>query len=252
MTTKATRAERLADAPFSLALSAGFFGFFSHTGLLLALEERDLRPARVVGVSAGALAGGLWSAGLPAAAIRDELLGLRRDDFWDPGLPWGGLLRGKKFGAKLADVLGRVGIDRIEACPVPFSAVVHDVVARRPLALSQGSLAVAIRASCTVPLMFQPMRIDGRIIVDGGVSDRIGETALVEGDGAPVLLHFLPSRRRFRLRAGEATPIGVAGRPTDVLVTPDLPRLGPFALRHAAQAVERTHAFAAQWLDAPA
>ena len=82
----------LASQPFTLALSAGFFGFFAHTGVLQALEEAGLRPRRIVGVSAGALAGGLWASGLSAAELAEELVRLRRVDFWDPGLPLGGLL----------------------------------------------------------------------------------------------------------------------------------------------------------------
>src|SRR5690606_10394272 len=87
-----TRAQWLADEPFTLALGAGFFGFFAQTGLLAALEDEGLRPARVVGVSAGALAGGLWASGLSAADLEAELCSLRREDFWDPGLPLFGLL----------------------------------------------------------------------------------------------------------------------------------------------------------------
>ena len=60
------RADELREKPFTLVLSAGFFGFFAHTGFLQTLEELELVPDRVVGASAGALAGGLWSAGLSA------------------------------------------------------------------------------------------------------------------------------------------------------------------------------------------
>ena len=68
-----TRAEWLAEAPFTLVLSGGFFGFFSHTGLLSALESAGLRPHRIVGCSAGALAGGAWASGVSAGALEDEL-----------------------------------------------------------------------------------------------------------------------------------------------------------------------------------
>ena len=246
-----SRAQWLAEQPFTLALSAGFFGFFSHTGLLAALEGRGLRPRRVVGVSAGALAGGLWASGLPAQQIGDQLSALRRGDFWDPGLPLGGLLRGRKFSAKLQEVLAPSGVERIEQCRTPFAAVVHDVMARRPLAVTSGSIDAAIRASCAVPLMFQPLRHEGRMVVDGGVSDRVGETAMAGEDGR-VLLHFLPSRRRFRVRAPGPIPAGVADRPTQVMVTPDLPKLGPFALQRGPEAIARTRESAETWLDEPA
>ena len=58
-TDRQTHADWLREQPFTLALSAGFFGFFAHAGVLRALEEQELRPARVVGASAGALSGGL-------------------------------------------------------------------------------------------------------------------------------------------------------------------------------------------------
>lgn len=245
----ATRAQWLASEPFTLALGAGFFGFFAHTGLLAALEDAGLKPARVVGVSAGALAGGLWASGLTAADLQAELCALRRDDFWDPGLPLFGLLRGRKFGAKLGHVLRRSGVQRVEDCPLPFAAVVHDVVRRSAVAVDRGPLDLAIRASCTVPLMFRPILDRGRVLVDGGVSDRGGFTAL--GDTRRVLLHWLPSRRRVRLSAAEPVPPAVPGRQSLVLVTPGLPKVGPFALHRGPLALTTTRAHVREWLAEP-
>ncbi len=244
-----TRAQWLAEAPFNLALSAGFFGFFSHTGLLQALEARALLPRRVVGVSAGALAGGLWASGVSATALGDELHALRRDDFWDPGLPLGGLLRGRKFAAKLHELLGGPGVHTFEECRVPFSAVVHDVIARRALVMNRGPLTVAIVASCTVPLMFRPVLNEGRILVDGGVSDRSGLTALPPSER--VLIHYLPSRRRVGPDAGRDAPQTVPGCPSLVLVTPDLPKVTPFRLERGSVALLHTREHAERWLDAP-
>ena len=242
-----TRAEWLAEGPYHLALGAGFFGFFSHTGLLLALEERGLLPKRVVGVSAGALAGGLWASGVSGEGLRNELVSLRREDFWDPGLPLGGLLRGRKFAARLRKVLAGPGISEIEQCRVPFAAVVHDVLARRAVVMDRGPIDVAIRASCTVPLMFRPILSGGRVLVDGGVSDRSGMSALP--DGERVLMHYLPSRRRVRLRTPERPPSRVPDRPSMVLVTPGLPKVDPFHLDLGPVALHRTREHAHRWLD---
>ena len=241
------RRDWLAERPFTLALSAGFFGFFSHTGLLAALEREGLVPTRIVGVSAGALAGGLWAGGVDAETLARELLALKRGDFWDPGLPLGGLLRGRKFAAELARVLGTRGVANIEECRVPFAAVVHDVLRRRPLAVEQGGLVPAIQASCTVPLMFRPLWQDGRLLVDGGVSDRIGRCALRSDER--VLLHYIPSRRRWRR---EAAPTTIAGLDARVIVTPDVPALGPFALARGGEAYEVTRSYASTWLAQPA
>lgn len=238
------RRDWLAAQPFTLSLSAGFFGFFSHTGLLAALEHHDLRPRRIVGVSAGALAGGLWASGLSAESLASELLGLRREDFWDPGLPLGGLLRGRRFAAELHRVLAPTGVRAIEDCPVAFVAIAHDVLARRTLAVDHGDLALAIRASCTVPLMFRPVWSRRRLLVDGGVSDRIGRTALAADER--VLVHYIPSRRRWR--RGGSTDLDGLG-PAQVLVTPGVPALGPFALGEARRAFEVTRDHAHAWLE---
>ncbi|MEM6296657.1 MAG: patatin-like phospholipase family protein, partial [Myxococcota bacterium] len=166
------RAAWLEDGPYTLMLSAGFFGFFAHTGLLRALEERGLKPQRIVGCSAGSLAGGLWASGMDAGALAAELVSLRRADFWDPGLPLGGLLRGKKFRERLRLLLTRLGVERIEQTPTTFVPIVHDVLRRVPLALQEGPIVESIVASCTVPAMFRPVWSQGRLLVDGGVSDR--------------------------------------------------------------------------------
>lgn len=242
-----TRAQWLAQEPFSLALSAGFFGFFSHTGLLQALEARALVPRRVVGVSAGALAGGLWSSGMTAAEIAEELYALRRQDFWDPGLPLGGVLRGHKFAAKLNALLDASDAQTFEGCRTPFAAVVHDVFARRSKVMDTGPLAIAIVASCTVPLMFRPVLHQGRVLVDGGVSDRTGLSALPKG--GRVLMHYLPSRRRVGWGASDPVPTGVPDRSGLVLVTPELPKVSPFKLETGPVALQRTLEHANRWLD---
>lgn len=242
----ATRREWLAAAPFTLALSGGFFGFFAHTGLLAALEEAGLRPARVTGVSAGALAGGAWASGLSAAALEDALVSLRRAEFWDPGLPLGGLLKGRLFSTKLLDVLRPTGVRRVEETRVPFTPVVHDVLRHRPLALERGAIDLAIRASCCVPLLFRPVRLDGRLLVDGGVSDRPGLTALRPGER--VLLHHLVPHERPRHDRPPAPPAGVDAH---VLTIPDLPLVTPFALERGREALAIAREHTRAWLDQP-
>ena len=190
-----TLREWLAEAPFTLGLSSGFFGFFAHAGALAVLEEEGLLPARVVGSSAGALAGGLWAAGLPAARIRDELLLLRREHFWDPR-PGLGLLRGALFRRRLEELLP---VDTFEACRRPLAVSVFDVGARETRVLDAGPLAPAVHASCAAPILFQPVRIGARTYLDGGVLDRHGLAGAAPGER--LLYHHLTSRSPWRRRA---------------------------------------------------
>lgn len=222
----------LAEAPFTLVLSSGFFGFFAHAGVVSVLEEEGLRPARVCGSSAGALVGGLWAAGLPAARLREELLALRRAHFWDPW-PGAGLLRGRRFRARVEALLP---VASFEACPIPFAASVFDVRARRTEVLSRGPLAPAIHASCALPILFQPVSIDGRLYADGGVLDRPGLAGVP--DGERVLYHHLTSRSPWRRRGSPA--LRVPERPgLRAVALAGLPRAGPFALERGRAAMAR-------------
>jgi NTE family protein len=233
--------EWLAEAPFSLALSAGFFGFFAHAGFVSALEEHGLRPRLVTGASAGALVGGLWASGTPAARIEAELRPLRREHFWDPAAGFG-LLRGELFRARIAAMLGASDFER---APVRAGLSAFDVRRRKTVVLERGDLARAICASCAFPGLLQPVRVDGRAMLDGGIADRPGHAGL---DGhSRVLFHHLASRSPWR-RSEPAIP-SRAGMTTITLG--DLPRLGPFRLARGAEAFDRARHATLAALEAP-
>src|SRR5690606_24187867 len=147
-----------------------FFGFFAHAGVLRALERAELLPSAVSGSSAGALVTGLWSAGLGAEAIEAEPMPLEREHFWDPR-PGLGLLRGERFRARPRALLPA---SRVEDCRVPVAVSVFDVHSRSTRVVREGALAPAIRAPCTLPLLFQPRWHQGRPPLDGGILDRPG------------------------------------------------------------------------------
>lgn len=227
-----TLREWLRESPFTLGLSSGFFGFFAHAGAVSVLEEERLLPARICGSSAGALVGGLLAAGLTAARMRAELLSLRREDFWDPR-PGLGLLRGARFRQRLDALLP---VRTFEACPRPVALSAFDLRARRTAVLRSGALAPAIHASCAAPVLFQPVWIDGRAYLDGGVLDRHGLAGA--GPAERVLYHHLTSRSPWRRRNSPA--LRVPERPgLQAVATHGIPRLGPFRLTGAAEAMER-------------
>jgi NTE family protein len=227
-----TLGEWLAEGPFTLAMSSGFFGFFAHAGFVWALEDEGFLPARLCGSSAGALVAGLWAAGAPARRICEELLQLRREHFWDvrPGL---GLLRGSLFRARLeAATQART----FEQCRVPLAVSVFDVRALRTVVLRSGPVAPAVHASCAAPVMFQPVRIGARLYLDGGILDRPGLQGTNPGER--VLFHHLTSRSPWRRRNSPA--LRVPARPDMHTVAIDaLPRLGPFRLERGREAMER-------------
>lgn len=221
----------LSARPFTLAMSSGFFGFFAHAGFVSVLEEECLLPARVCGSSAGALVAGLWATGIPAGRICDELLALRREHFWDVG-PGLGLLRGQLFRRRLEAV---VAARTFEECRVPLAVSVFDLGARRTSVLSRGQLVPAVHASCALPGLFHPVRIDGRLYLDGGILDRPGLASVAEDER--VLFHHLSTPPPWPI------PTGAARRPPrrrgmEVVAVQGLPRLGPFRLALGRAAME--------------
>lgn len=241
---RASLREWLRERPFTLAMSSGFFGFFAHTGVLSVLEDEDLLPARVSGSSAGALVTGAWAAGVDAAGLACELEALRREHFWDPG-PGAGLLRGALFRAKLESMLPAREIERAR---VPVAISTHEVARRRTRVIERGDLAAAIHASCAVPFMFHPVRVDGRWLVDGGVSDRPGLRGVPEGER--VLFHHLASRSPWRRKGDPALEIPRRAGLT-ALVIDALPRVGPYRLHEGMRALRAAREATKRALERP-
>ena len=218
----------LQAGPYTLAMSSGFFGFYAHAGVLKALEEADLLPAEVRGSSAGALVTGLWAAGVSARDIAAYLSELRRQDFWDPR-PGLGFLSGRLFDESLRALLPT---NDFTACLRPFRASVFDVWARRTVVRSEGDLAATIRASCSVPLMFHPVWMDGRPFLDGGILDRHG---LSGHRGGRLLYHHLLPNSPWRKKTGRSSQIpALPGLRAHVVE--GLPKVHPFQLERGPKA----------------
>lgn len=221
----------LAAGPFTLAMSSGFFSFFAHCGMLLTLEEEGLSPSAVAGSSAGALTGGLWAAGLPAARIGERYLSMEKTDFWDPA-PGPGLLRGRMF-RDMIDELSPV--DVMEDCQRPLSVSAFDILRFRTRVFTEGRFVDAIYASCAVPLMFRPIRIGAGIYADGGIADRPGLAGVQPG--TRVFYHHISSRSPWRRKNSQA--LRIPGRDNmATLVIGNLPRPGPDAMYAGRQALE--------------
>jgi NTE family protein len=242
MASAPTLREWLREGPFTLGLSSGFFGFFAHAGLVTVLEDEGLLPSRLAGSSAGALVSGLWASGVDGPRLHDELHALRREHFWDPR-PGLGLLRGRLFRERLD---GLLVARTFAACRRGLSVSVFDTLSRTTRVLTSGALSPALHASCAVPLLFQPVWVEGRPLLDGGIADRPGLDGVPAGDR--VLHHHLASRSPWR-RVGSLS-MTVPSRPGLVsLVIAGLPRVGPFRLEEGPRAFAAARLRARDALD---
>jgi NTE family protein len=146
-------------------------------GMLAALREHGVAPDLVVGTSVGAL-NGAWLAGHPSTAI-DELgavwRSLRRSNVF-PADPLRGLLgfagrrRGLVSQRGLRTLIERhLTFANLEDAPIPFHVVAVDVLSGHDVVFSSGRAVDAILASAAIPGVFEPVVVDGRDYMDGGV-----------------------------------------------------------------------------------
>jgi NTE family protein len=165
-------AARFAGKRVGLALGSGSARGLAHIGVLRALVEAGVRIDVVAGTSMGAFVGAMFAAGK-----LDELEKEFRGMGWqgiaslvDPVFPRSGLIDGLKIGEF---VRRHVAEPDIEALPIPFRAVATDISTGEEVAIGSGSLIEAVRASIAVPGVFNPVRCNGKVYVDGGLVDPV-------------------------------------------------------------------------------
>jgi NTE family protein len=157
-----------------IALGSGGIRGWAHAGVFDVLAKENIPVDFVSGASAGALAGALYLAGmpatdmvdLPAVAFQVSIAGLRT---YRPSLQ--AILSGRPFAEYLRMKLGRDS--RIEDLPKPLVISTTDLDTREAVHLTKGPLPESIVASASVNGVFPPVHLDGRRLVDGGASDAV-------------------------------------------------------------------------------
>jgi NTE family protein len=153
-----------------LVLSGGAVRGAAHLGVLQVFDEAGIKPDLVVGVSAGSVAGGLYCAGLSPV----ELQKIGKEMNWKhlgrlipPGL---GLFDISRMEKVIDDLTGGVTFEKLK---IPFAAVAVDILTDKLVVLRAGSLARAIRASCSLPGIFSPLEDGDRLLIDGGTLNNL-------------------------------------------------------------------------------
>jgi NTE family protein len=207
------------DRPkIGLALAGGGAKGGAHVGVLRVLEKNRIPVDYIAGTSIGAIVGGLYAMGMTPEEIehvirtvdwvsifedhidrKDRSFRRKRDDDLflvksKPGFRDGeiklptGLIQGQKIDLLLARLTLPVAtIDDFDELGIPFRAVATDITTGDAVLLGEGSLARAIRASMSIPAILSPVRIGGRMLVDGGVANNLPIDA-VRQMGADIII----------------------------------------------------------------
>jgi NTE family protein len=180
---------------WALVLMGGGARGLAHIGVLDVLQKKGWTPDIIVGTSMGAIIGGIFAAGISPLKLRDMAKDLNLDNFIDrPNLPFlpkkpdsiidfilldafkTRLLRnvGPESEDKLEEYFKSVvGEASIEDLPLKFACNAVDLVSGKEIVFVRGKLYKALRATMSLPIVFEPLRMDDMILVDGGVLNNV-------------------------------------------------------------------------------
>ncbi len=177
---------------WALVLMGGGSRGLAHIGILNVLQKNGLTPDIIVGTSMGAVIGGLFAAGISPTKLKEIANDFNLNNFIErPNLPFIkkksqisildllmlesyksrllkklGLNREDKMEAYLRNLIGEVCIEEL---PVKFACNAVDLISGREIIFENGKLYKALRATMSLPILFEPTRIDDMLLLDGGV-----------------------------------------------------------------------------------
>jgi len=187
-----------------LALSGGGARGAAHIGVLRELEKQNIHIDYIAGTSMGAIIAGLYASGMNADQIDQAYNGIDWENVLNDSTPRqelsmrrkfdqeifqldkkigvkdgkielpAGVIRGQKLELELQKLLMHVAdVVDFDQLPTPFRAVASDIASNQAVIIGSGSIAQALRASMAVPGVFTPVTIDGKLLVDGGITNNL-------------------------------------------------------------------------------
>jgi NTE family protein len=149
-----------------LALGGGAAKGFAHIGVIKMLEANGIQPEVVSGTSAGSVVGALYASGMDAFQMQKTAFGLDEAQIRDVSLFSGGVVKGQKLQDYVNELVGQRSIERMKK---PFAAVSTELETGERTVFVRGNTGQAVRASSSIPGVFEPVTIGQKHYVDGGV-----------------------------------------------------------------------------------
>jgi NTE family protein len=154
-------------AKIALVLGAGSLKGFAHIGVLKILESNKIPIHMIVGTSAGSAVGSLYAYGIDAFSLQKLSFSVQKDDIVDLlYIPSNGFIKGEKLEEFINKSVNHTPMEKFK---IPFYAVATDLEKGQEMIFGKGNAGTAVRASCSIPGIFRPVRISDRVYVDGGV-----------------------------------------------------------------------------------
>ncbi len=164
-----------------LALSGGAARGIAHIAVLDVLERQNIPIRAIAGTSVGSMIGALYAAGMPISEIRRIALKTNWNNLLKFTLPKNGLVSSEGIFHFMERILP---VKKFSSLTVPFAAVAADLHTGEKVSITSGSLAKAVQASCSLPIIFTPTEINKRLLIDGGVASLVPVRTVREELGA--------------------------------------------------------------------
>jgi NTE family protein len=153
-------------AKIALVLGAGASKGFAHIGVLKILESHKIPVHIIVGTSVGSVVGSLYAYGLSAYELQKLSSSIEQKDIVDLTIPDNGFIKGEKLEEFVNKTVKNTPMEKMK---IPFYAVATEIQGGREVVFGIGNTGQAVRASCSIPGVFRPVKIGDKVYVDGGV-----------------------------------------------------------------------------------
>ena len=161
-------------AKIALVLGAGSSKGFAHIGVLKVLETNKVPIHMIIGTSVGSVVGSLYAYGYNAFQLQKISFSIEKGDVVDLIIPDNGFIKGEKLEEFINRTLNQTPMEKLK---IPFYAVAADVQTGQEVVFGRGNTGQAVRASCSIPGVFRPVKIGDRMYVDGGVVSPVAVNA---------------------------------------------------------------------------
>ncbi|MGF7185122.1 NTE family protein [Desulfitispora alkaliphila] len=230
-----------------LALGSGAVKGYAHIGAIKALKKANIPIDVVTGTSAGAVVGSFLAADLDWEILEGLVCQINRGHVVDITVPRVGFVEGKRVYQLLKVLTKNYTFDQLT---VPFTAVATDIEAGELVELNTGEVAKAVRASIAIPGVFKPITIDGKVLVDGAVMERV-PVLQARKLGADIVIAIDLKQKTRKIKVRSIIDIMIQSlelmegkvddnwkNAADILIKPELPHVSTFDFRIAQQFID--------------
>lgn len=182
---------------YGIALGGGGARGYAHLGVLQALEEKGIKPDIIAGTSAGAIAGAYIASGKSPKDAFELFRKHKLIDFVQVRIPKTGLMNLDKLKNRLSE---DIKADDLKDLEIPFYVTVSDIINGKVEYINEGPLVKLVQASASIPVLFSPVEIDGKMYSDGGLLDNVPVEPLQDICRKIIAVNISPIQKTDRVK----------------------------------------------------